>query len=149
MPTPTAHPWPAYRVAVHRFGLVFHPEKKWHDYGGHPRGFGDDRGSGEAFDSVVAAAFVAGDPYAVALEVWRETGLLGANDAGPSAFREAHERWLKAPRALILEHDVPSGCPHISYTELLAAVDRKMNTYERRRDYLVHWFVERGIVVDE
>ena len=151
--------FPTYADLVRRFGLAFHPDKRWHEYGDHPGAYPLPDGGvfshqGEIHDGVVRAAFAnhesgaqgALDPYAAALAVWREDGLLGGNDPGPAPFRDAHSRYLAEragpPAALILERDEaearwnldeahfsgplagrPNRRPRLGFNELLDAVN--------------------------
>ncbi len=171
-----------YTDCVRRFGLAFYPEKHWYEYSDHPNGFGTDRAAGEAFDDIVQQAFIRQpyekrlDPYAAALAVWYEDGLLGANDPGPPAFRNAHERWLLSKPGLAPDtSDIPEATtasdyprPRLPLQELLDTIMQfqhhtsalRINTrthstfgemervFNIHRDALVAWFAARGVDID-
>ena len=103
--------FPTYADLVRRFGLAFRPDLLAYQYRGHPAAYPDGavvNQEAEVHDGVVRAAFAnhesgaqgPADPYAAALAVWREDGLLGANDPGPAPFRDAHWQYLEA-RSLV------------------------------------------------
>ena len=159
-------PVPTYADLVRRFGLAFRPDLPAVAYGEHAQAY-IHRADADIHDTVVRTT---DDPYAAALAVWQQDGLLGADDPGPPAFRAAHAAYLAAragpPQALILEHDVPR--PRIPLQEILDAVSQfsretsplRINTrmqgtfteMERvfgiHRNALVAWFAARGVDVD-